>query len=92
PASLLSHSMGGAIVAAHLEAAGENTPFRKAAFSSPMMKIRYPQGKTEDSVIAETWFACNTPFGPKCDDFAPGKGPYNGGGTFAGNPYTHSEP
>jgi lysophospholipase len=82
--------MGGAIAADYLERAGSSAPFRKAVLSSPMLEIAYPDGKTEDSVIRETWLACHTPFGPKCDDFVPGRGPDAPAPVFAGNPYTHS--
>ncbi len=87
---LLSHSMGGAIAAAYLEDAGAKTPFKKAVLNSPMLKILFPDGKNEDGVIRETWLACHTPFGPKCDDFVPGKGPYDPNPPFAGNSTTHS--
>lgn len=87
---LLAHSMGGAIATVYLENMGAGSPFQKAAMSAPMMKIAFPGNKTEDSVIRETWIACHTFLGPKCDDFAPGKGPYVPGSPFQGNPYTHS--
>lgn len=91
--SLLAHSMGGAVTAVYLENEGANNPFQKVAMTSPMMKIAYPQGKTENSVITETFFACIVPVVPgipHCDDFAPGKGPYDPSEPFAGNAYTHS--
>jgi len=89
--SLLAHSMGGAIATVYLENVGANSPFQKAAMSAPMLKIAYPGTRTEDSVIRETWLACHTPFGPRCDDFAPGKGPFLPGTPFRGNSFTHSE-
>jgi len=89
--SLLAHSMGGAIAAVYLEKVGANSPFRKAAVTSPMFRIIYPAPRTEDSVITETFFACNTPFGPKCDGYAPGQGPYNPNSVFDDNLYTHSQ-
>lgn len=91
--SMLTHSMGGAVGAVYLEKMGANSPFHKVVMSAPMAKIIYPQGKTEDGVITETFFACLAPIikGMHCDDFAPGKGPYDPSkDVFPNNLYTHS--
>lgn len=88
--SMLAHSMGGAIATLYLEKLAGNNPFHKVALSSPMVKIQYPGGRTENSVIFETWVACFTPFGPSCDDYTPGEGPYNPNSAFEGNSLTHS--
>jgi lysophospholipase len=92
PLYLLAHSMGGAIAALYLERAGANSPFHKALFSAPMMKILYPQGRSEDVAIAESWAACAVDVVPgfHCDDFAPGTGPFNPKLPFENNHYTHS--
>ena len=93
--SLLAHSMGGAVAAIYLEKVGANSPFHKVAMSAPMLRISYPSGKTENSVIAETFFACSLGMGGligiQCDGFAPGKGPYDPKLPFSNNIYTHSE-
>ena len=87
--ALLAHSMGGAITAAYLEKMGNASPFRKVAMSSPMLKILFPAPRTEHGVIIETFFACNSPFGPSCDDYAQ-CGPLNLDEPFAPNLLTHS--
>ncbi|HEY8278211.1 MAG TPA: alpha/beta fold hydrolase [Bdellovibrionota bacterium] len=87
---LMAHSMGGAISTAYLEKVGNASPFRSAAFVTPMMKIAF-EGKTESSVIFQTWMACHSPIGPACRDFAPGTGPYDPNAPFANNGLTSSE-
>ena len=89
--NLIAHSMGSAVAALYLESVGEHSPFKKAIFAAPMIKIHFPAGKSEKSVLWETWFACNTPFGPSCSAYVPGKGGYDPQTPFEGNPLTHSE-
>lgn len=89
--SLLAHSMGGTVVAAYLERVGDASPFHRVVMSSPMMRILYPDSRTEDSVITETFFACYTPFGPRCDDYAPGQGPLDLDSPLSASIVTHSQ-
>lgn len=69
---VMGHSMGGAILLDYLER--YDSPFQAAVFASPMFKIVLE--KSEEATLQETWFACFTPFGPKCEDYIPGEGPY----------------
>jgi len=64
----ISHSMGGAITLDYLQR--YKSAFKRVLLSAPMIKIR----KDEDKILARTFFACYTPFGPSCDDYAPGTG------------------
>ena len=88
---LIAHSMGGAIAVKFLESVGENNPFQKVVLTSPMLKIALPAGKTEDSVLWESWMACHLPFGPRCNDYAPGAGgAYDPSASFEKNTVTNS--
>lgn len=90
--SLLTHSMGGAVAAVYLERMGSSAPFNRVVMSAPMMKILYPNGLSEHMALLESSAACALPVVPgfRCDDYAPGKGPFDPKAPFQGNRYTHS--
>jgi lysophospholipase len=87
---LLAHSMGSAVVVAYLERVGADSPFRKVVLGSPMLKILYPSPLSEESVIRDTFLACYSPFGPRCDDYAPGTGPVDIDAPLSSSIVTHS--
>ena len=60
--------MGGAITLDYLQR--YESAFKKVVLSAPMIKIR----KDEAQILGRTFFACYTPFGPSCNDYAPGTG------------------
>jgi lysophospholipase len=84
---LLSHSMGGAIVTEYLMNLKEASPFRAAAFISPMYKIA--DKRSEAELIRDTGYACYLLF--QCKDYIPDGGPFRWENRhFENNDLTHS--